>query len=137
MANKKKVVAENTATEGANTMKTTLTEAQRKFMKEAVELTIKGYYTTAEFYSKYTSDHSKNIVKVNKAAYLELVNAPRVTDRKKQQNIYIKHLTRRAATLNNYTNKDEAKVKRCKIVATKILELNKTLRKIKKEESTK
>ena len=134
--NKKATVAENTATTKESTM-TELTPAERTFMAQALELTIKGYYTTAEFYSKYTSDYSKNIVKVNKASYLELVNNKNQTDRKKQQNVYIKHLARRAATLNNYTNKDEAKVKRCKVVATKILELNKKLRRIKKEESKK
>lgn len=113
----------------------TLSEAERKFMKEAVELTLKSYYSTALFFSKYSSDASKHKVAVNKAAYLELINAPKLEDRKKQQNIYIKHLARRASFLNEYTSKDEAKVKRCKVVASKILDLNKKLRKIKKQES--
>ncbi len=122
---------------GGNTMKTALTVEERKFMKESVELTLKAYYNTAEFYSKYTSTHSTNRVAINKALYLELVNAHSITDRKKQQNVYIKHLSSRAEFLNNYTSTDEAKVNRCKIVGSKILELNKKLRRIKKEESTK
>jgi len=129
-----KMKQDNTKKKGEQAM-ITLTEAERKFMAESIKLTLESYYKTAEFYSKYTSDISKKRTKTNKAMYLELVNAKNIKDRKKQQNTYIKHLVRRASFLNSYTSKDENKVKRCRVVASKIIELNKKLRRIKKEES--
>lgn len=114
-----------------------LTVEERAFINETKILVLKSYTRTVTFYSKYNSDHSKNIVKIAQMHYDELSNMNGKT-RKQQQNILIKHLGKRAQFLIGYEDKkDEGKSNRCTVVGEKIIAVNKKLRSIKKLEGKK
>ena len=115
-----------------------LTVEEIAFIKETRKLTLAAYDRTVAFYSKYSSDHSKKIVAEAHAAHNELLTYTIGKTRKQQQNILIKHLSKRAAFLLGFENKkDEGQTNRCHVVGNKIIDVNKKLRQIKKLEGKK
>ena len=119
---------------GGNTMNTVLTAVERAWIKAAINMIIVAYNKAIAYHStKPASKYHTELKVLTEGKKSELLAAIGTGKSNKNQNIIIKHLAARAKALSNVNTKDEAFKERCKVTAGNIIEMNKKLRRIKKE----